>query len=145
MIKTICFDTSVLVAALIQKHSFHEVCASWLQDVHQEQIKGVISSHTLAELYSTLTTLPIRPRISPQTTKQLLEHNIYPVFDFISLDGRHYKELIVDTANQFQTGGLIYDGIIGLSAKQADADILLTLNRQDFRRFDWLEIEVKQP
>jgi hypothetical protein len=48
----------------------------WLKQVQNQEIKGIICSRTLAELYRVLTSLPIKPRLSPQITKQLMDVNL---------------------------------------------------------------------
>ena len=48
----ILFDTSVLVAALINSHPRHESAIHWLQQVKLGEIEMVIATHTLAELYA---------------------------------------------------------------------------------------------
>ena len=58
------FDTSVLVAAFEVSHPRHGVCLPWLQRVQASEIDGYLSTHTLAELYSVLSRLPVKPPIS---------------------------------------------------------------------------------
>ena len=55
----VLFDTSVLVAAFEVSHSRHSVCLPWLQRAQEKEIDGYLSTHTLAELYSVLTRLPV--------------------------------------------------------------------------------------
>lgn len=61
----VLFDTSVLVAALIVSHPKHSVCFPRLKAAESKQIKGVLSTHSLAETYSVMTRLPIQPHIPP--------------------------------------------------------------------------------
>ena len=62
------FDTSVLVAACIEGHPKHERALPWLSKAKAQEFEFVVSSHTLAELYAVLTTLPVKPRISPNVS-----------------------------------------------------------------------------
>ncbi len=55
----ILFDTSVLVAAMIEPHPFHNSAFPWLKRVKSNEIEMLVASHTLAELYAVLTTLPV--------------------------------------------------------------------------------------
>jgi predicted nucleic acid-binding protein len=48
----ILFDTSILVAALLEDHLDS---LPWLQRAIAKEIQGVVSTHTLAELYAILT------------------------------------------------------------------------------------------
>lgn len=48
-------DTSVLVAGMIAQHEFHERALPWIKKAEDPGCELCISSHTLAELYSSLT------------------------------------------------------------------------------------------
>jgi len=41
----VLFDTSVLVAAMLEEHPHHSECFAWLQRVKTEEIAGFISTH----------------------------------------------------------------------------------------------------
>ncbi|HDH87226.1 MAG: hypothetical protein DRG35_02195 [Deltaproteobacteria bacterium] len=56
------FDTSVLVAAIVEPHSMHTRALPWLQRAKAGEIDFLAASHTLAELYAVLATLPLKPR-----------------------------------------------------------------------------------
>jgi predicted nucleic acid-binding protein len=58
----ILFDTSVLVAALVESHPVHINAVAALRRVQNAQDMGWIAMHSIAELYSVLTRLPIQPR-----------------------------------------------------------------------------------
>ena len=75
MVKAL-FDTSVLVAALWTNHPKHSACLSLLKKVKSGNIHGIICTHTLAELYSVLTRLPIKTAVSPQLAQQLIRENL---------------------------------------------------------------------
>jgi predicted nucleic acid-binding protein len=52
------FDTSVLVAPLVEAHPLHVRALPWLDRAQGGEFDGAVSSHTLAELYAvTLVTL----------------------------------------------------------------------------------------
>ena len=57
----IVFDISVLVAALVQPHPFHDRALSWLKRANAEEFDLIVSSHTIAELYAVFSTLPVSP------------------------------------------------------------------------------------
>lgn len=59
------FDTSTLVAALVEAHPAHERARAWLDKVRAGLHVGVVAAHTVAELYAILTRLPHRPPITP--------------------------------------------------------------------------------
>jgi len=72
----VLFDTSVLIAALIEDHPSHSQSLSWLQRVRLGEIEGFVSTHTIAELYSVLTRIPRQPRINPELAQQLIVENL---------------------------------------------------------------------
>jgi predicted nucleic acid-binding protein len=140
MVKVL-FDTSVLVAAFVKVHPQHQPCASWWQKVQNGKIKGIISTHTLAELYSVLTRLPISPRISPTLAQQLIEQNLKD-FDIIPLTPEDYKNVIKQMVNLKLIGGAIFDALIAQVAVKTNSDYLLTNNPNHFTRIS-MEIASK--
>jgi predicted nucleic acid-binding protein len=112
------FDTSVLVAAFEVSHPRHTVCLPWLQQAQTEQIHGLIATHTLAELYSVLTRLPVRPRISPELAQRLITENLER-FEVIPLTTEDYQMVLAQMVNLNLTGGGIYDALIAQAAVKA--------------------------
>jgi predicted nucleic acid-binding protein len=131
---TILFDTSALIAALIESHPHNRRALPWLQQVREGKCTGFISAHSLAELYSTLTTYPIQPRISPQEAQQLIQHNLLEVFEIITLSEQDYMSVITHLSESGVIGGVIYDALILKAAIKANVDYVVTLNEKDFKR-----------
>ena len=127
------FDTSVIVAAFEVSHPRHTVCLPWLQQAQTEQIQGFIATHTLAEVYSVLTRLPVRPRISPELAQRLITENLGR-FEVIPLTTEDYQMVVAQMVNLNLTGGGIYDALIAQAAVKAEVNILLTLNPNHFNR-----------
>jgi predicted nucleic acid-binding protein len=123
----------VLVAAFEVSHPRHTVCLPWLQQAQTEQIQGLIATHTLAELYSVLTRLPVRPRISPELAQRLISENLER-FEVIPLTTEDYQMVLAQMVNLNLTGGGIYDALIAQAAVKAEANTLLTLNPNHFTR-----------
>jgi predicted nucleic acid-binding protein len=123
----------VLVAAFEVSHPRHTVCLPWLQQAQTEQIHGLIATHTLAELYSVLTRLPVRPRISPELAQRLITENLER-FEVIPLTTEDYQMVLAQMVNLNLTGGGIYDGLIAQAAVKAEVNTLLTLNPNHFTR-----------
>jgi predicted nucleic acid-binding protein len=59
-------DTSVLVAAVIKQHIAHDRAFALLDQVQNNKNEGIISAHTLAEMYVVLTKLPPPHRHTPE-------------------------------------------------------------------------------
>ncbi len=132
---TILFDTSVIVAALVKAHPVHERAVSWLKRAKTGEVIMTISSHTLAELYAVLTTLPVSPRISPDMAWRLINENIEKTATVVPLDTEDYIETLRQLKAGGFSGGIVYDALIFKAALKSGADSLLTLNAADFTRF----------
>jgi predicted nucleic acid-binding protein len=122
------------MAALVQVHPAHDVAVRRLQQIKHGDDTGVVSAHTLAELYSNLTRLPVKPIISPTVAQQLIKQNIVGTFEIVSLSAQDYVAVIDHLVANNIIGGVIYDALIARAAIQAKVDQLVTLNARDFRR-----------
>jgi predicted nucleic acid-binding protein len=134
------FDTSVLVAALLEAHPRHTEAAAWLRRAKAGEVEFLITSHSLAELYATLSALPARPRLSPADAWRLVQENVASAARLIALSPADYAKTIERASEKGLSGGVIYDALIARAAEKADAERLLTLNQADFRRV-WPEGE----
>lgn len=141
----VLFDTSVLVAAILSRHNRHSVCLPLLLQAQAQQNEGLISTHTLAELYSVLTRIP-QTKITPNVAQDLIRDNLQR-FECVPLTADDYTAAI-DLMVQHQIpGGGIFDALIAQSVLKTQADVLLTLNAKHFIRFGpaiALKVEVPQ-
>jgi predicted nucleic acid-binding protein len=129
------FYTSTLVAALVESHPKQILALPRLQRVKKDIDKGVVSAHSLAELYNILTIFPAKPRrISPQEAQQLIQQNILDVFEVITLSEQYYMSVINHLSESGIVGGVIYDALILKAAIKANVDYVVTLNEKDFKR-----------
>ena len=90
----ILFDTSLIIAGLVESHPMHKRAFPWLKRAKANEFELIVASHTLAELYAVLSTLPIKPRITPLIVRKLIIENIEPNSKFISLTPGEYKSVI---------------------------------------------------
>ncbi len=134
------FDTSVIVAALVAGHVHHARASAWLRRAHSPELQLVVATHTLAELYSVLTALPSRPRISPREAFSLIQENVERHARLVSLSEADYTATLRDLAARSLAGGVVFDALLVRAARNAEVDQLLTLNLSDFRRI-WPEGE----
>lgn len=128
-----CFDTSVLVAALLQQHPHHAIAFPQLQAVHEGSSHGHITTHGLAELYATLTALPLKPRLHPADVQRLIQQSILSHFTLIPLSPQDYQDAINLTVTKSLSSGAIYDALHLIGARTANCTYLYTLNLRHFR------------
>lgn len=142
----ILLDTSLLVAAIVEAHPAHESALPWLQRIRNKEDTGVIAAHSVAELYAILTTLPIQPKISPKTAKQLIQQDVLSVCHIVALAEEDYKAVITHLSEANISGGVTYDALILYAALKADVDRVITLNEKDFRRiYPELQDKISSP
>ena len=128
-------DTSVLIAAVVAKHEAHARAFPLLQRVQEGEDEGVVSGHSLAELYAVLTRLPPPYRHAPEQALLSIEENILKHFRISTLTGNDYAALIREAAVAGIQGGTIYDAVLLKSVEKAKPDRLFTLNLKHFLAF----------
>jgi len=130
----VLFDTSVLVAGLITGHSRHSHAFAWLKRAKAREFETLVCSHSLAELYSVLTTLPLKPKITPHDARRLIEESVRKIATPVPLAASEYSRALDMLVERNLPGGIVYDALIAMAAKKAQAHSLLTLNPKDFKR-----------
>ena len=130
----VLFDTSVMVAAIVQAHPGHVRALPWLAGAKSGEHECLISSHSLMELYAVLTSLPLHPRISPDLAHRLILENIGSAIEVVELSATDYRSVLDGVKALGLTGGIVYDALIAFAARKAKVDRLLTLNVSDFKR-----------
>ena len=141
----VLLDTSVLVAACVERHPNHLPAFEWLKKAGAMEIKAVVAAHSPLETFSVLTRAPFKPRIGPEEARKLIASNIYATSSIIALTANEYTKIINDLANSGFTGGIVYDGLIVLCAEKAKAKKIVTSNTADYTRLTkalGLEIEI---
>lgn len=127
------FDTSVLVAALLKQHPHHSMAFPRLLEVHRNEMEGHLTTHGMAELYATLTALPITPKLTPHEANRIIEHSILSNFRLIPLNSKDYRDALKITAESGLSSGAIYDALHLCGARKAGCEKLYTLNLRHFR------------
>ena len=127
------YDTNVLVAAVLVNHPQHLPAEAAVRKVQSREIQGWISAHTLAEFYAVLTRLPVIPAIYPSEAWQILERDIFPHFEVVSLTADEYRQTLQVCAAAGWTGGCVYDALHAAAARKAGCDQLYTFNLRHFR------------
>ena len=125
------FDSSVLVAAFYRAHVQHELSLAAIATASKKT--AFCAAHTLAEVYSVMTRLPVRPRISPDQGLLFVD-SIRERFSVVALSEKEYFEVIAAAAGRGIGGGKIYDALILRCAKKSKAEAVYTWNLDDFRQ-----------
>ena len=126
------FDTSVLIPVFMEDHENHQ--ASLAAFMAADKKRGCCAAHSLAELYSVLTRLPGKHRLSGEQVLLFLEA-IEERLAVIALDSREYYSTIREAAAAGIVGGMLYDALLVRCARKAAAEVIYTWNLQHFRRF----------
>ncbi len=124
------FDSSVLVAAFYGQHVRHEASLAAIATASKKT--ACCAAHTLAEVYSVMTRLPVRPRISPEQGLLFVE-SIRERFSVVALSEKEVYEVIAAAAEYGVGGGKIYDAMILRCAEKSKAEAIYTWNLDDFR------------
>jgi predicted nucleic acid-binding protein len=134
------FDTSVIIAALVEAHPMHQRAFPWLKQAKEKNFELIVAGHTMAELYAVLSTLPTKPRISPAVAWKLIHENVETVARIVSLTAAEYSSTIQKISEMGLAGGITYDALIAKVAEKAKVEQILTLNSDHFKRV-WPEGE----
>jgi predicted nucleic acid-binding protein len=126
------FDTSVLIPVFIEDHEHHE--RSLKAFIDTDKRRDCCAAHSLAEVYSTMTRLPGRHRLSGEQALLFLE-NIRERLTLITLTGDQYHAAIKDAAEASIIGGTIYDALIARCALKAKVEAIYTWNTRHFQQF----------
>ena len=130
----ILFDTSTLIAALLQQHDAHQLAHPWLDQVLTGAHHGIISAHSLAELYSTLTRMPLQPKLSASDALTLIRENLLGTFEIVGLTPPDYITILENLQSRNLVGGVTYDALIMYVAIKMGVEKVITLNGRDFVR-----------
>lgn len=125
-----CFlDTSVLVAAFWGDHPRHTPSLALVRSATPKTAS--CAAHSVAEVYSTMTRLPVKPPI-PAEQALLFIRQIRERFTVISLTANEYFATVERLAGTALAKSYIYDGLIMTAAAKSGADSVYTWDVDDF-------------
>lgn len=127
------FDTSVLIAAFWRGHQNHETSLKAVSAANKR--KSACAAHTLAEVYATMTALPVKDVIPPDQAL-LFVQEARDRFTVITLTEDEYYRAIEQTAARGFVSGRIYDSLLLHCAAKAKAEVIYTWNLKHFRTLD---------
>jgi predicted nucleic acid-binding protein len=119
----VLFDTSVIIPALVSEHPNHLICLPYLHQAESGQLKGLVSTHSLAELYSVLTRMPIKPKPSVQMVEMIL-NDLLKYLEPVPLVSQDYQAAIANMVAFNLPGGGIFDALIAQAFLKSEADVL---------------------
>lgn len=122
-------DTSVLVPVFAADHPHHQ--ASFEVFLRLGRREGCCAAHSLAELYSTLTRMPGRHRVSGEHA-MLFAGEVRDRLKLITLDENEYYVAIERASSRGVVGGTIYDALVAGCALKARAETIYTWNTRHF-------------
>jgi predicted nucleic acid-binding protein len=128
------FDTSVLVASSSAAHSHFVQASAVVARVVSGRDKGFVSQHSIAEVYSALTRLPVIPRIHPLEAARIIRDNILKNFETVPVEKRDYLEALRIVSESGWPGAKIHDALLLCSASRSPAQRIYTFNLRDFQQ-----------
>lgn len=119
----------MLVPVFYGDHSHHT--ASLELFIQFDKSNGCCGAHSLAEVYSTLTRMPGKHRVSGEQA-MLFIGNIRERLSIIALEGYEYADALAASAALGIVGGGIYDAILAHCAIKAKAETIYTWNGRHY-------------
>jgi predicted nucleic acid-binding protein len=139
------FDTSVLVAAVVDQLPQHESALECFLSFSGRGFEPCCSTHTLAESYATLTALPLSRRIQPLEAQRIIEENFFGKLNVLEVKVANYQSVLGRVAKLGLRSGVVYDALHLCCAEMNDCDRLYTFNLRDFERLAPKGVTVVSP
>ncbi len=106
--------------------------------------KVLVSSHSLYEIYSVITRLPVPHRQPPEAVWTFLNETVRPVSTVAPVIGEPW--ILLEAAKaEGSIGGRIYDRLITHSVASAGATVLYTWNVRDMLRVAPGGLRIQEP
>lgn len=123
------FDTSALVPVFYGDHAHHK--PSLDRFLQFDRAAGCCGAHSLAEVYSTLTRMPGKHRISAEQA-MLFIGSIRERLTIVALSGDEYADALQAASARGIVGGGIYDAMLAQCAMKARAEVIFTWNARHY-------------
>jgi len=124
------FDTSVLIGAFWRGHPHHQASLKLLSVANKR--KASCAMHTLAEVYATMTALPVKDLIPPDQAL-LFVQEVRDRLTVVTLTEEEYYTTIEQAAALHFTSVRIYDALLLRCAAKVKAETIYTWNLKHFR------------
>src|SRR5690348_15985461 len=103
------YDASVLAAACHENNVFHQAALGVL--VKASLKDSYCAAYNMAEFYSVMSGLPLRPRVTPEQVL-LLVNNLGERLNLVTLTANEYRSTISSCAEAGLPGGIVCDALI---------------------------------
>jgi predicted nucleic acid-binding protein len=124
------FDTSVLIGAFWRGHPHHDASLKLVSAANRKN--SACAAHTLAEVYATMTALPVKDVIPPDQAL-LFVQEARDRCTIVTLTEDDYSETIERAAARGLTSGRIYDALLLHCAAKVKAEAIYTWNLKHFQ------------
>jgi predicted nucleic acid-binding protein len=122
-------DTSVLVPVFYGDHIHHNPSLELFLRI--DKTTGCCGAHSLAEVFSVLTRMPGKHRISGEQA-MLFITSLRERLSIIALNGKEYGDALEEAAARGILGGSIYDAMLAHCAIKARAEHIYTWNHRHY-------------
>ncbi len=129
----VAFDTSVLVAALLEAHPRHERAVLWVDAVTAGRFEGLVAWHGLAEVWAVLTRLPGALSV-PAATGHRMVQRVATRLVPLAMEPEDYEMALERCADRGLRSGAVFDALHLAVAERAGAEAFLTFDPDDFER-----------
>ena len=141
----VCFDTSVLVAAVVDQLTNHESALDCFSRYSGRSHDGFCSTHALAECFATLTALPLPRRIQPVEASQLIQENFVNRLTVIEISRKRYLTSMERVSKLGLASGIIYDALHLECAEKTNCSRLYTYNLREFHKLQPEKVSITAP
>jgi predicted nucleic acid-binding protein len=124
------FDTSVFIAAFGRGHASHEASLKLVASANKK--RSACALHTLAEVYATMTALPVKQKILADQALRFVQ-DARDRCAVIALNEDEYHATIEECAADHFTSGMIYDALLLRCASKSKAQTIYTWNLKHFQ------------
>ena len=90
--------------------------------------------HSIAEVFATLTRLPVQPRIHPVEAARVISENLLPFFEVVSPSKEDYLDALNTMSSGGWSGARVYDMLLLRCAAMSDVERIYTFNVRDFKQ-----------
>ncbi len=124
------FDTSVFIGAFWRGHPQHDASLKLVSAAKRKN--SACAAHTLAEVYATMTALPVKDVIPPEQA-MLFVQEVRERCTIVTLTEDDYSETIEHVAACGFSSGRVYDALLLKCAAKVKAEAIYTWNLKHFR------------